>query len=425
MEQSTIAIIILVAVIIAFASSKISIAVTAILASLPMVIVGILEPSEALSFFGNNVVIMVAGCSVLANAIFETGLASWLGKKMMSIRFIVSSERRFLIAMFLTTTLFSTVMGNVPVLAIMLPIAASVISESGGRIRQKTLYMAMAIASGLGGNVTLAGSSCNMLAQGILQSTSGVEPFGFFTLAPGALPSILSSFLFFSTFGYALQEKVFDYEEDGKNEVTQHESTPLNKSKALITGICFILCIAGFVFQIYSIGTTALLAATICVLTNCISFKTAMQKMDWTTVCVLGGALGFAKGVNVSGAGTVIAENLLSLFGGSNANPHVILAVIVLIGGAFTNVMQNNAVIAILLPIALMMAQKMGVNTLPFAAAVVYSASFACATPIGTAPMTMSLAAGYRFTDYLKIGGLCELFAVIATIIFVPVIYPF
>lgn len=423
MAQSTTAIIILVLVCIAFAIPKIPIAITAVLSSLSMVIVGIIEPSEALAFFGNDIVIMVAGSTIIANAVFETGLASKLGRGVMRWKWAVKSEKHFLFVMFCASALLSSVMGNVPVLAIMFPIASSVVFESDGRISRKSLYMAMAIASGLGGNVTLAGSSMNMLAQGILETTQGVETLGFFTLARGALPAILISLLYFMTVGNALQKRVFDFSDGGARP--NEENVKFKKGKAIITAACFLLCIAGFIAGVWSIGMTALLGASICILTGCISFRRAMDKMDWTTVCVLAGALGFAKGVNVSGACTVIAEKVLGLFGGVNADPYLLVFLIVLIGGMFTNVMQNNAVVAILLPIAITMGQTLGVNTLPFVVAVIYSSSFAFATPIGTAPMTMSLTAGYRFADYVKVGGLCELLAIVATGLCIPLFYPF
>lgn len=426
MNQSTIAIVILIIVIIIFATSIIPIAMTAILASMSMVLTGIISPSEALSFFGNDTVIMVAGTSILASAVFETGLASKFGKICMQWKWAVKNERNALIAMLVITMLLSTIMGNVPVLAIMYPVASVISGESRGCIRKKSLFMAMAIGSTLGGNVTLSGSSCNMLAQGILENTEGVEPLGFFTLARGAIPALFVCILFFAGPGRKLQNRIFEFSET-REIFHEEENRTWKKSKAAITAISFCLSITGFVCGFFSIGVTALLGASVCIITGCISFENAMREMDWTTVCVLAGSLGFAKGVNESGAGLVMANALLGLFGGKSADPFIIICALVFIGGLFTNVMQNNAVIAILLPIAITMAQELqgGVNVLPFVCAVIYSSSFACATPIGTAPMTMSLAAGYRFSDYIKIGGLCELLVVIITAITIPVLYPF
>ena len=422
MAPSTIAIIILALTAIAFAVPRIPIAVTAILASLAMVIAGILEPSEALGMFGHDTVIMIAGTSVLATAIFETGLAGRVGRGIMRWRWAVKSEANFMLVMFLVTATLSTVMGNVAVLAIMYPIASSVISESG-LIRRRSLYMSMAIASCLGGNVTLAGSSMNMLAQGILETTEGVEAMGFFTLTRGALPSIAISLAYFMTVGRKLQERVFSSGDGEADSEGGHR--PFIRDKAIITACCFVLCIAGFIAGVWTIGMTALLAATICILTGCVSFKAAMRDMDWTTVCVLAGALGFAKGVNDSGAGQVLAEYGLSLLGGQDASPRVVVFMLVLIGGIITNVMQNNAVVAIMLPIAITMAQTMGVDAMPMAVAVVFGASFAFATPIGTAPMTMSLAAGYRFSDYIKVGGLCNILVIVVTGLCIPLLYSF
>ena len=121
----------------------------------------------------------------------------------------------------------------------------------------------------------------------------------------------------------------------------------------------------------------------------------------------------------------MIAEYGLSLLGGQDASPRVVVFMLVLIGGTITNVMQNNAVVAIMLPIAITMAQTMGVDAMPMAVAVVFGASFAFATPIGTAPMTMSLAAGYRFSDYVKVGGLCNILVIVVTGLCIPLLYSF
>ena len=423
MASFTIATILLILTCVAFAIPRIPMAVTAVLASLAMVIADITTPAQALSFFGSDAVIMVAGTSVIANAVFETGLAARVGRGIMQWRWAVESERHFLFVMFGFTALLSTVIGNVPVLAIMFPIASAVTAESGGRITRRNLYMAMAIASCLGGNVTLSGASMNILAQGILESVPGAETFNFFTLTAGAVPALLVALLYFMTGGYTLQKKTFTFTDAAG--VAAQDSPPLNKPKAILTAAFFGLCVVGFVMDVWSIGITALLGATLCVLTGCISFKTAMKKMDWTTICVLAGALGFAKGVNDSGACARIAEIALALLGGAHASPHIVLLALILIGGVFTNVMQNNAVVAILLPIAITMAQTLGCSTLPFSVAVVFGASFAFATPIGTAPLTMSLSAGYRFGDYVRVGGLCELLVLLATAVCIPIFYPF
>ena len=44
-------------------------------------------------------------------------------------------------------------------------------------------------------------------------------------------------------------------------------------------------------------------------------------------------------------------------------------------------------------------------------------------TPVGTAPVTMTLVGGYRFMDYVKVGGPLNVILLVATIFLIPLIY--
>ena len=45
--------------------------------------------------------------------------------------------------------------------------------------------------------------------------------------------------------------------------------------------------------------------------TGCISFKKAFESIDWNTIVILAASQGFAKGLDSSGAGALIAEKIL------------------------------------------------------------------------------------------------------------------
>ena len=77
MESSTIAIIITIITIISFVLEKIPLAMTAMIASLAM---GIILPEMSLSAvysgFASTTVMMVAGMSIVGDALFKTGMAN-------------------------------------------------------------------------------------------------------------------------------------------------------------------------------------------------------------------------------------------------------------------------------------------------------------------------------------------------------------
>ena len=198
-----------------------------------------------------------------------------------------------------------------------------------------------------------------------------------------------------------------------------------SKRKMTITGAVMILCIAGFILKIWNVGIIALLGASILITTKCIDFKTAMAKMDWNTLIILGAAQGFAQGLNVSGGGKLIAEFAVNAFGGQNASPYALMIVGIVIATILTNFMSNTAVLAMLTPIFINIGFSLGLHPEPFVLAIIIGGSTALATPIGTPAVTQTLVAGYRYMDYVKIGLPITIILTIISIILVPMVYGF
>lgn len=80
MEQSTIAIIIIVIAIISFILEKIPMAMTATLAALAMGVFGIIDITSVYKNFGSTSVVMIASMMIVGDSVFECGLANVMGK---------------------------------------------------------------------------------------------------------------------------------------------------------------------------------------------------------------------------------------------------------------------------------------------------------------------------------------------------------
>ena len=67
--------------------------------------------------------------------------------------------------------------------------------------------------------------------------------------------------------------------------------------------------------------------------------------------------------------------------------------------------MSNNAVAVVVTPIAISLAQAIGVDPRPLVVAVMVAASCSFATPIGYQTNTLVYGpGGYKFSDFIKVG---------------------
>ena len=81
------------------------------------------------------------------------------------------------------------------------------------------------------------------------------------------------------------------------------------------------------------------------------------------------------------------------------------IAVLLTFSGLLTNFVSNNAAAAIMTPLALELARLLGAPLEPFVLAVLFGANLCFLTPMAyqTNLLVMS-AAGYRFTDFARVG---------------------
>jgi di/tricarboxylate transporter len=85
-------------------------------------------------------------------------------------------------------------------------------------------------------------------------------------------------------------------------------------------------------------------------------------------------------------------------------NP-VILSGLMLLMGLLTNVVSNNAAAVIGTPIAVSIAEQLGLPPAPFVLAVIFGANMSYATPMAyKTNLLVFSAGGYKFSDFLRVG---------------------
>ena len=338
----------------------------------------------------------------------------------------------------------SAFLSNSGTIAMWMPLIAACAAKSHGVVRSKMIIIAAGMASAIGGAATLVGSTSQLTANSVLMGYEGYEAgLGLFDQTKLMLPMCLIMIIYFATIGYPLCKKVlkpespdFDkgnYYAELAEKSGDEETDKIPAWKGKMSVIVLLLCIVGFIltgfdaFDPYlDVGIIGLLGATILIVSGCMPLKKTLAEMDWNTIVILAAAQGFAKGLDVSGGGKVIAEFVLNLFGGQNASTAVLMVVGVIVTTVLTNFMSNTALAAMMTPIYIEIAMQLGISPIPFVIAIgAVATNLACATPVGTPACTQTLPAGYKYMDYVKIGGpLCIILMLVAAFLS-PVLYTF
>ena len=123
----------------------------------------------------------------------------------------------------------------------------------------------------------------------------------------------------------------------------------------------------------------------------------------WDVVLLLGALLPLTTLLRHSGADRWLIGQLTLL--SANSPPYGLLVGLYLITALLTELMANQAAVALMLPIALGLSQSLGLNALAAMAVVTFAASHSFLTPIGYQTNAMVFAVGdYRLVDFLRLG---------------------
>ena len=122
---------------------------------------------------------------------------------------------------------------------------------------------------------------------------------------------------------------------------------------------------------------------------------------------------------------TQLIVDVFIRFFGTEMPPMGMFVVLVLTTTIISNFVTNSTAVIIVLPIAISICSSLGYSLIPFALGIVYAANLACCTPIAHAQVSMTLVAGYRFSDYIKYNGIQALITNVLIIILTPLFFPF
>lgn len=171
------------------------------------------------------------------------------------------------------------------------------------------------------------------------------------------------------------------------------------------------------------IHVLALIGVVVVLLTRCIDADEAFEFIEGRLLALIFGMLIVGAGLQTSGAVEMLVGWISPWLVGLPS--WALILAVYAIAGILTEVVSNNAVAVIMTPVAIGLAQTMGVDARPLVVAVMFAASAAFATPIGYQTNTLVYGpGGYRFHDFLKVGVPLNILMAITVTSVVPLIWP-
>lgn len=426
LNQSTLTIVVLILVVLLYASEKIPLALTAVLSMLAMYFTGVLTFSEAFSGFANNAVIMIIGMGIFGHALMATGLIEGF-VQMLSRLFLGGkgfSERGFLLVGGAIAAAMSVVINPMLTTSIFMSIIDAIARQPGSKITRKNTYLPIAIATIYGAMCTSISSTTIIATSNLLSESAVGRPFTFFEPAVVGIPCVIVYLLFFPTLGHRLEEKCFQFDDlPSDSEGFQAKTADTSPIKRYITIATLGICVLLFIFSDFSLGAVALAGGAVLMLTGCVETGAAIKSLNWSTIILVASSIGFAKGVDVSGAGETIANFIIDLCGPMAQTGFGVCIIALIVSSLLSNFMNNSSTALILVPIFIIIGENIGAPLVPVAIASGACVNLATATPVCTANITITASAGYRFRDYLCVGGAINLICVLVCAVALYLVY--
>jgi di/tricarboxylate transporter len=164
-------------------------------------------------------------------------------------------------------------------------------------------------------------------------------------------------------------------------------------------------------------------AALTMILVGLVPVREMYDHIDWPVIVLLGAMIPVGQALEVSGTTQLIAAGLVDVSAG--LPPVALLTVILVVTMTLSDVINNAATAVVMGPIALTIAEQLGVNPDAFLMAVAIGASSAFLTPIGHQNNALILGpGGYRFGDYWRMGLPLEILIVLVAIPMLLIVWP-
>lgn len=205
--------------------------------------------------------------------------------------------------------------------------------------------------------------------------------------------------------------------------LTMPTERPLRRRKAPLAIGALLAMVVLAAFEVMPIAGLAFIAVVGLVFTGCLDRQDAEKAVDWQVMIIIYGMLTLSLAMEKTGTAALLAHGVSQA--GVWLGPLGMLSLVYFVTSLLTEIISNTAVAVLLTPIAIGLAEALGVDSRPFIVAVMFGASASFATPIGYQTNTLVYSSGgYHYLDFVKVGLPLNLLFWITATLLIPLFWP-
>ena len=464
-----IALLVLAAVVGALIHGKLRADVVALTGAAVLLMLGVVRPVEVQGAFASPAVIALAGLFVIAYAIELSGLLAWLIRKAQNLTRVMGAQ-----AIWLVIAACGSVGGflnNTPVVVLAAPVVRDMATSLGQSPKRYLMPLSYVVV--LGGLLTLIGTSTNLLVNDMARN-AGQPVFGLFEITGvGAIIALAgAAYLYLvgarqldrparldevrmkrerraaararaaerASLRPAARRRLFGLfslpvpreRHDGSGDAVlgdvelfeEGADRPLRLGQALASMGVFAAVIIVSALGLTPIAAAAFAGAVVLILARIITAEEAYAGLRPEILLLIAGMVVVGMALEVTGLAQAGAERLIDVI-----RPLGPLGALIIFYGVtlFATELLSNATVAVLItPVAVALADGLGVDARPFLVATMMAASAAFATPFGyQTNVLVYQMAGYSYLDFVRVGVPLNLVTWVAAMIAIPIFFPF
>jgi Na+/H+ antiporter NhaD/arsenite permease-like protein len=306
--------------------------VVALLGAMVLLLLGILNETEAFAAIDLNVIFLLVGTMILANVIRHTGIFQWLAIR--SVKMARGDPYLILVLLSAVTAIISAFLPNVTTVILIVPVTLFVTESL--HLDPIPFLVSEILASNIGGTMTLIGDPPNI----IIGSAANLSFVDFLTNTAPIAVLILLVYLgaarWFLRHSFVVDKKAAELVMN-LDETTVITNTPLLRKSLIVLG----LTVLGFLFH-QQLGvlpsTVALGGAAVLLLWTGFPVHEAFEQVEWTTIFFFVGLFILVAGVAQVGALDLVAKGAAAVTAGNGS----LAAVLILWLSAFLSSLIDN-----------------------------------------------------------------------------------